>query len=101
MKKCPDSFSSSSHTLTKDNEIISDTVESIGLLSLETIRSFVVSIETILCMGLLGVDLIVDADNPQTVYCIDVNLFPSYTGFPNVSEVMGNFILERLAPIFS
>lgn len=97
LKKCPESFSSTIQTPTKDNEIISGRTESIGPLSLENVRSFVVSIETILHMGLLGVDLIVDAENPQQVYCIDINLFPSFTGFPNVSEVVGTFILKRIA----
>lgn len=70
---------------------------SIGPLSLENTTSFIVAIENILNMGLLGVDLIVDAEQPQQVYCIDINLFPSFTGFPRVSEVMGTYILKRIA----
>lgn len=46
-------------------------------------------------MDLLGVDFLIDSKDPSKIYCIDVNLFPSYTGFENVSEVMGKLILKK------
>lgn len=46
-------------------------------------------------MDLLGVDFLIDSKDPSKVYCIDVNLFPSYTGFDNVSEVMGKLLLKK------
>ena len=46
-------------------------------------------------MDLLGVDFLIDSKDPSKVYCVDVNLFPSYTGFDNVSEVMGKLLLKK------
>ena len=60
------------------------------------VRSYVLAIEKILNKKLLGIDLIVDAEDPSQVHCIDINLFPSYTGFPNVSEVMARFIMNAI-----
>ena len=51
-------------------------------------------------MDLLGVDFLIDSKDPSKVYCIDVNLFPSYTGFENVSEVMGKLILKKCGFFF-
>ena len=48
-------------------------------------------------MELIGVDFIVDSADPGRVFCIDINLFPSYTGFPDVSRVFGNFIVRKCA----
>ena len=62
-------------------------------MSESMVRSYVLAIEKILNKKLLGIDLIVDAEDPSLVHCIDINLFPSYTGFPNVSEVMARFIM--------
>lgn len=80
----------------RQNEIINEETTSVGPMSEDMVRSFVLSIETILNKKLLGVDLIVDADDPSLVHCIDINLFPSYTGFPNVSRVMGRFITNAI-----
>lgn len=81
----------------RQNEIINEETTSVGPMSEATVRSFVLAIEHILNKKLLGVDLIVDAEDPSQVHCIDINLFPSYTGFPNVSDVMGRFITKAVS----
>lgn len=59
------------------------------------VHSFVSEIEIILNKALIGVDFIIDAEDPKRVYCIDINLFPSYTGFGGVSKYMGELIRRR------
>ena len=80
----------------KQNEIINEETTSVGPMTESMVRSYVLAIEKILNKKLLGVDLIVDAEDPSQVHCIDINLFPSYTGFPNVSEVMARFITNAI-----
>ena len=94
---CPASFSVNETMPMRQNEIINEETTSVGPMSEDMVRAFVLAIERILDKKLLGVDLIVDADNPSRVHCIDINLFPSYTGFPNVSKVMGQFIADTIA----
>ena len=80
----------------RQNEIINEETTSVGPMSESMVRSYVLAIEKILNKKLLGIDLIVDAEDPSQVHCIDINLFPSYTGFPNVSEVMARFIMNAI-----
>ena len=42
-----------------------------------------------------AVDFIIDASDPEKVYCVDINLFPSYTGFEGVSRLMGELIRKK------
>lgn len=67
---------------------------------MEVVEKVIVQIERILGMELIGVDFIVDSKDPSKIYCIDINLFPSYTGFENVSTVMGNFIIQKCTKSF-
>lgn len=62
---------------------------------MDMVKQFIIEVEKILGMDLLGVDFIIDSSDPSKVYCIDINLFPSYTGFPNVSEIMGKFLIRK------
>ena len=71
-----------------------------GSLTLEMVTKYITEIEKILQMELIGVDFIVDSADPGRVFCIDVNLFPSYTGFPDVSRVFGEFIVRKCAKCF-
>ena len=64
-------------------------------LTMDVVKTFVVQVEKILEKDLIGVDFIIDSKDDSKVYCIDINLFPSYTGFDNVSEVMGHWILRK------
>ena len=82
-----------SSSKTHNNEIIHD--ESSSSISLSLIKPFIVEVESILDKQLIGVDFIIDAEDDQKVYCIDINLFPSYTGFTDVSAVMAQFILSK------
>ena len=96
LKKCPSSFSSSAtNGATHNNEIIHDDGRQEGGLSVELIRPFIVEVEKMLNKALLGVDFIVDASDPMKVYCVDINLFPSYTGFEGVSKLMGELIRKK------
>ena len=78
-----------------NNEIIHDASSQTEILTLELVHSFVSEIETLLKKALIGVDFIIDAEDPKRVYCIDINLFPSYTGFSGVSKYMGELIRRR------
>ena len=80
----------------RQNGIINEETTSVGPMSESMVRSYVLAIEKILNKKLLGIDLLVDAEDPSLVHCIDINLFPSYTGFPNVSEVMARFIMNAI-----
>ena len=82
---------------TKNNEIIHGRPAETESLTLELVTRFVREVEKILKMELIGVDFIVDSADPGRVFCIDINLFPSYTGFPDVSRVFGNFIVRKCA----
>ena len=64
-------------------------------LTIDLVKRFAVEIERLLKMDLIGIDFIIDSSNPQNIFCIDINLFPSYTGFPDVSTVFGRYILKR------
>lgn len=81
-----------SSSKTHNNEIIHEGPSSI---SLSLIKPFIVEVEAILDKQLIGVDFIVDAEDDQKVYCIDINLFPAYTGFADVSAVMAQYILNK------
>lgn len=99
-KCCPSSFRVVDTTNTEEvkaNQPIEEEVSRIGSLSLETIRQFVIALEHHIGKGLLGLDFIVDSDDPSRVYCIDLNLFPSFTRFPNISNVMADFILQEVS----
>ena len=94
LKKCPSSFSSAAvKDATHNNEIIHDGMQ--DGLTVESIRPFIVEVETMLNKALLGVDFIIDASDLEKVYCVDINLFPSYTGFEGVSRLMGELIRKK------
>ncbi|OAO13149.1 hypothetical protein AV274_5153 [Blastocystis sp. ATCC 50177/Nand II] len=76
-----------------NNEIIHDATQ--DELAVESIRPFIVKVEAMLNKALLGVDFIIDASDPEKVYCVDINLFPSYTGFEGVSRLMGELIRKK------
>lgn len=63
--------------------------------NMDMVKSFVSHVEKILGKDLIGVDFIIDSNDASKVYCIDINLFPSYSGFDNVSEVMARWILQK------
>ena len=95
LKKCPLSFSSAAmNDATHNNEIIHDDA-SHGGLTTDHIRPFIIEVEAMLNKALLGVDFIIDASDPMKVYCVDINLFPSYTGFEGVSRLMGELIRKK------
>ena len=95
LKKCPQTFSRDGPASTKNNEIIHDVSAETEFLTIDLVKRFAVEIERLLKMDLIGIDFIIDSSNPQNIFCIDINLFPSYTGFPDVSTVFGRYILKR------
>ena len=96
-KSCPRSFSVTDTTNSselKSNQPIEEEVSTIGKYVMDEIRQFVLTLERQIGKGLIGLDFIVDADNPALVYCIDLNLFPSFTRFPDISKVMAKYIQQ-------
>ena len=99
-KSCPRSFSvvdTTDSSELKSNQHIEEEVHAIGTYRMEDIKLFVLTLEKQIGKGLIGLDFIVDAENPAIVYCIDLNLFPSFTRFPDVSKVMANYILQCIS----
>ena len=99
-KSCPRSFSVTDTTNSselKSNQPIEEKVSTIGTHSMDKIKRFVLTLERQIGKGMLGLDFIVDSENPSLVYCIDLNLFPSFTRFPDISKVMANYILQLVS----